>query len=647
MADLIRCQDPSLDTLLLEPDGKYQTRTVTLDALMQETTGRLAEGFKNRRAEDFPMHYCAWGKCRVGSTPLNNLFGVAGLPSYYQPVKGILRHALVGSTSSPWIVAPTADHTHIFSKETAGPYVLAESLFNPLQCLVEAGYPPDRLHVIMLDRDPASSLASWLDKWSDRAPPSTLVYNYVTAALNACRVEGYAKRHGIPVTHYVYEASKEAVATVRNLFDRLGLASRFTEDTVTAWNEMGQLESESTRIIFSDVPPMHPTSGIHGSDTAYRYRARATGTLSDVHLNILERCGVYDAYRASVEACVHDLGLDTTMSERLFGGSVTGSSMADLPVIASPPLAGIPCDEQHHAISSHLQQLEAESIHILREVAAEFRKPVMLYSIGKDSSVLLHLAMKAFHPGKPPFPLLHVDTTWKFREMIAFRDQRARELGLDLLVHANADGVAQGIGPFSHGSALHTDVMKTQALRQALDLHGFDAAIGGARRDEEKSRAKERIFSHRSAAHRWDPKNQRPELWSLYNTLLGPGESMRVFPLSNWTELDVWEYILLENIPIVPLYLAAPRPVVERDGALIMVDDDRMPLRPGERPQLRSVRFRTLGCYPLTGATPSTAATLPEIVKEMMASRTSEREGRVIDRDSAGSMERKKVEGYF
>lgn len=297
--------------------------------------------------------------------------------------------------------------------------------------------------------------------------------------------------------------------------------------------------------------------------------------------------------------------------------------------------------------SSHLRRLEAESIHILRETAAEFRKPVMLYSIGKDSSVLLHLAMKAFHPGKPPFPLMHVDTTWKFREMIAFRDQRARELGLDLIVHTNHDGLSQGITPFTHGSARYTDVMKTQALRQALDLHGFDAAIGGARRDEEKSRAKERIFSHRSTAHRWDPKNQRPELWSLYNTLLAPGESMRVFPLSNWTELDVWDYILLENIPIVPLYLAAKRPVVERDGALIMVDDERMPLGPEEAPRWRSVRFRTLGCYPLSGATISTAATLPEIVREMVASRTSERQGRMIDRDSPASMERKKAEGYF
>ena len=320
---------------------------------------------------------------------------------------------------------------------------------------------------------------------------------------------------------------------------------------------------------------------------------------------------------------------------------MTGKS--DVLAIAAPALAGT----ARGTATGHLRQLEAESIFVMREVAAEFRKPVMLYSIGKDSSVLLHLAMKAFHPGKPPFPLLHVDTTWKFREMIAFRDRRVRELGLELLVHVNADGLAAGVGPFSHGSARHTDVMKTQALRQALDLHGFDAAIGGARRDEEKSRAKERIFSHRSPAHRWDPKNQRPELWNLYNTLLAPGESMRVFPLSNWTELDIWEYILLEDIPIVPLYFAARRPVVERDGALIMVDDERMPLRPGERPQWRSVRFRTLGCYPLTGAMPSTAATLPAIINEMMAAKTSERQGRVIDGDSTASMERKKAEGYF
>ena len=296
---------------------------------------------------------------------------------------------------------------------------------------------------------------------------------------------------------------------------------------------------------------------------------------------------------------------------------------------------------------THLQRLEAESIHIMREVAAQFRNPVMLYSIGKDSAVMLHLAMKAFHPSKPPFPLLHVDTTWKFREMIAFRDQRARDLGLDLLVHINEEGLAQGIGPFSHGSSVHTDVMKTQALRQALDKYGFDAAFGGARRDEEKSRAKERIFSFRSASHRWDPKNQRPELWNLYNGRIHKGESIRVFPLSNWTEQDIWQYIYLENIPVVPLYFAKPRPVVERDGTLIMVDDDRMPLNPGEEAMMRWVRFRTLGCYPLTGAVESTAASLPEIIREMLLSRTSERQGRVIDHDQSASMERKKQEGYF
>jgi sulfate adenylyltransferase subunit 2 len=298
-------------------------------------------------------------------------------------------------------------------------------------------------------------------------------------------------------------------------------------------------------------------------------------------------------------------------------------------------------------LNKHLRRLESESITIFREVAAEFRKPVMLYSIGKDSSVLLHLAIKAFSPGRLPFPLLHVDTTWKFRDMIAFRDQRARELGVDLIVHINQEGLARGINPFTSGSALHTDVMKTQALRQALDAHGFDAAIGGARRDEEKSRAKERIFSHRSAMHRWDPKNQRPELWHVFNTALAPGESMRVFPLSNWTESDVWDYIAIENIPVVPLYFAAPRPVVVRDGALIMVDDARMPLDPSERPEVAWVRFRTLGCYPLTGAVRSTAETLPAIISEMRSSRTSERSGRIIDSDAAGSMEKKKEQGYF
>ncbi len=283
----------------------------------------------------------------------------------------------------------------------------------------------------------------------------------------------------------------------------------------------------------------------------------------------------------------------------------------------------------------------------MREVAASFRNPVILYSIGKDSSVLLHLAQKAFFPAKPPFALLHVDTTWKFREMIDFRDRRMAELGLELTVHVNRDGVARGVGPISHGPAVHTDIMKTEALMQALDLHGFDAAIGGARRDEEASRAKERIFSLRSAGHRWDPRRQRPELWRLYNGRLGVGESMRVFPLSNWTELDVWRYIESEGIPVVPLYFAAERLVVERDGLLIKVDDDRLPLRPGERPQLRWVRFRTLGCYPLSGAVDSRATTLPEIVAELAAARASERQGRAIDHDQAGSMERKKRGGYF
>ncbi|WP_376801231.1 sulfate adenylyltransferase subunit CysD [Candidatus Raskinella chloraquaticus] len=295
----------------------------------------------------------------------------------------------------------------------------------------------------------------------------------------------------------------------------------------------------------------------------------------------------------------------------------------------------------------HLRKLEAESIHIFREVAATCERPVILYSIGKDSAVLLHLAMKAFYPANPPFPLLHVDTTWKFREMIAFRDQRAKELGVDLIVHINQEGVRAGISPIVSGSRLHTDVMKTQGLKQALDLYKFDAAFGGARRDEEKSRAKERVFSLRSAEHRWDPKNQRPEPWRLYNTRKRPGESFRVFPLSNWTEADVWDYILQENIPVVPLYFAAPRPVVERDGALIMRDDERLPLLPGEEAQIRMVRFRTLGCYPLTGAVESTAATLPEIIAEMRASRSSERQGRMIDHDGSGSMEAKKQEGYF
>jgi len=296
---------------------------------------------------------------------------------------------------------------------------------------------------------------------------------------------------------------------------------------------------------------------------------------------------------------------------------------------------------------THLQRLEAESIHILREVAAEAERPVMLYSIGKDSAVMLHLAKKAFYPSRPPFPLLHVDTTWKFRAMYAMREQSAADLGVELLVHQNPDAVARDINPFDHGSALHTDLWKTEGLKQALSLHGFDAAFGGARRDEEKSRAKERIFSFRTAEHRWDPKNQRPELWRLYNTRKKPGESIRIFPISNWTELDVWQYIHLERIPIVPLYLAAERPVVERDGGLIMVDDDRFRLRPGETPQMKSVRFRTLGCYPLTGAVESTAATLPEVIQEMLLTTTSERQGRMIDHDQSASMEKKKQEGYF
>jgi sulfate adenylyltransferase subunit 2 len=296
---------------------------------------------------------------------------------------------------------------------------------------------------------------------------------------------------------------------------------------------------------------------------------------------------------------------------------------------------------------THLQRLEAESIHIMREVVAQCERPVMLYSIGKDSAVMLHLAMKAFYPSKPPFPLLHVDTTWKFKAMYEMRDRLAKELGFDLLVYVNQDGLKQGVGPFTHGSAVHTDVMKTQALKQALDKYEFDAAFGGARRDEEKSRAKERIFSFRAAGHRWDPKNQRPELWNLYNTRKNKGETIRIFPLSNWTELDIWQYIHLKDIPIVPLYFAAERPVVERDGALIMVDDERMELKDGETPEMRMVRFRTLGCYPLTGAVESKATTLPEIIQEMLLTTTSERQGRVIDHDQAASMEKKKQEGYF
>jgi sulfate adenylyltransferase subunit 2 len=312
--------------------------------------------------------------------------------------------------------------------------------------------------------------------------------------------------------------------------------------------------------------------------------------------------------------------------------------MTDAPTTAAPP---------RRALSNHLRRLEAESIEIMREVVAEFAKPVMLYSVGKDSSVMLHLALKAFHPAKPPFPLLHVDTTWKFRDMIAFRDATAQRLELDLIVHVNPDGLDRGINPIRSGAVLHTHIMKTEALKQALDLHGFDAAFGGARRDEEKSRAKERIFSVRSKGHVWDPRSQRPELWNLYNTRIAPGESIRVFPLSNWTELDIWDYIAREGIAVVPLYFAAERPVVNRHGSLIVVDDERLPLAPGEKPELRRVRFRTLGCYPLTGAIESDASSLDDILAEMRGTRFSERQGRLIDRDDSASMEKKKREGYF
>jgi sulfate adenylyltransferase subunit 2 len=318
-----------------------------------------------------------------------------------------------------------------------------------------------------------------------------------------------------------------------------------------------------------------------------------------------------------------------------------GSGLAAL---REPEHAGAPAGS---TALTHLQRLEAESIHIMREVVAECEKPVMLYSIGKDSACMLHLARKAFFPSPPPFPLLHVDTTWKFKAMYAMRDRMVREASMELLVHQNPEAARLGINPFTHGSQVHTDMWKTQGLKQALDLHGFDAAFGGARRDEEKSRAKERIFSFRSAQHRWNPKSQRPELWRLYNARKNPGESIRVFPLSNWTELDIWQYIYLENIPVVPLYLAAKRPVVERDGTLIMVDDERMPLRPGEVPMQKMVRFRTLGCYPLTGAVESTADTLPAVIQEMLLARTSERQGRMIDHDASASMEKKKQEGYF
>jgi sulfate adenylyltransferase subunit 2 len=321
--------------------------------------------------------------------------------------------------------------------------------------------------------------------------------------------------------------------------------------------------------------------------------------------------------------------------------------MSITPESSSAPVRSPDIAQATAGMRDHLDRLEAESIHIFREVAAECDKPVLMYSIGKDSSALLHLARKAFHPGKLPFPVLHIDTLWKFREMIAFRDQVAREPGVEMLVYTNPEGAAQGINPITHGSRVHTDVMKTAALRQALDLYGFDAAFGGARRDEEKSRAKERVLSFRSAQHRWDPKNQRPEFWRLYNTRKDKGESIRAFPLSNWTELDVWLYVQRENIPVVPLYFAAPRPVVMREAGIIMVDDERLPLAPGETPEMRVVRFRSLGCYPFSAAVESTAANLSEIIAELRASRYSERQGRAIDRDAGSAMEQKKVEGYF
>ena len=340
-------------------------------------------------------------------------------------------------------------------------------------------------------------------------------------------------------------------------------------------------------------------------------------------------------------------GDSVRLQEQAPANSRQASSAALSAALATHSFNSPQSNESKTMTLTHLQRLEAESIHIMREVVAETENPVMLYSIGKDSAVMLHLAMKAFYPSKPPFKLLHVDTRWKFREMYSFRDRMAKELGLDLLVHVNPEGVEKDINPFTHGSAIHTDIMKTEGLKQALDHYGFDAAFGGARRDEEKSRAKERIFSFRTEQHRWDPKNQRPELWKLYNARKNKGESIRVFPISNWTELDIWQYIHLQNIPIVPLYYAAERPVVQRDGTLIMVDDERMPLRAGEVPMMKKVRFRTLGCYPLTGAVESEAATLPEIIQEMLLTTTSERQGRMIDHDSAASMEKKKQEGYF
>ncbi len=371
---------------------------------------------------------------------------------------------------------------------------------------------------------------------------------------------------------------------------------------------------------------------------------------------------IAQSFLTDIERCLSDTGIDpTSFGKQALGdpsfvfdlrkgrspSSRTMEKVRDWMRSQQPVTPVIPATAAGPRRLTHLDRLEAESIHIIREVAAECEKPVMLYSIGKDSAVMLHLAMKAFYPSKPPFPLLHVDTRWKFREMIAMRDETAKRLGLDLIVHINPEGVAKDVNPFDHGSALHTQIMKTDSLKQALEKYGFDAAFGGARRDEEKSRAKERIFSFRDTRHRWDPKNQRPELWNLYNARKNKGESIRVFPLSNWTELDIWQYIHLENIPIVPLYFAKERPVVWRDGQLIMVDDERMRLNPGEKPEMKNIRFRTLGCYPLTGAIESNAASLLDIIEEMLVATSSERQGRVIDKDQAASMEKKKQEGYF
>lgn len=382
----------------------------------------------------------------------------------------------------------------------------------------------------------------------------------------------------------------------------------------------------------------------HLIDRAEKYAANAGLSLSTVSRKLLNDGKGIARLKAGGQVTLKTLDeAERRLAE--LEGSVWPAANPEKPMTGDNN-RGVPTRAGLKALT-HLDRLEAEAIHIMREVAAEAENPVMLYSVGKDSSVMLHLAAKAFAPSRPPFPLMHVDTTWKFQDMYRHRDRMAKELGFDLIVHINEEGLKQGIGPFTHGSAIHTDVMKTQALKQALDKYRFDVAFGGARRDEEKSRAKERIFSFRSAGHRWDPKNQRPELWNIYNARINKGETIRVFPISNWTELDIWQYIYRENIPIPSLYFAAERPVVERDGAIIMVDDDRMPLAKGERPRMEMVRFRTLGCYPLTGGVRSNATTLPEIIQEMLLTTSSERQGRVIDHDQAASMEKKKQEGYF